>query len=265
MANTHPPVTLPGTEVRLLHSSKVDEEYKLFISLPPGYDESEDSYPVLYVTDANWLFSSFSLLSWLPIPPMIVVGIGYPTDSVADIFRLRARDFLPTQNEADENVVKEQYQMPIESGGGTNFLAFVRDELFEFIEAQYRTKPDDRTLFGYSFGGTFGIYTLFEQPDSFNRYIIGAPDLRWDNEVCFKYEQEYAAKHPDLPVKLYLSVGTLDEDLTEKNASSLFRFQAILKSRNYPGLDLKFEVFEDETHGSAAGRTASRGLRAVFK
>lgn len=97
-----------------------------------------------------------------------------------------------------------------------------------------------------------------------NNPIIGAPDLRWDNEVCFKYEQEYAAQQADLPVKLYLSVGTLDEDLTEGNASRLFRFQALLKSRDYTGLDMKFEVFEDESHPSGVQPTASRGLRAVF-
>lgn len=175
MPSNHPLVTLPGTEVRVLSSSNVDQEYKLFISLPPGYDESEDSYPVLYITDANWFFSSFPILSWLSIPPMIVVGIGYPTDDFADIFRLRARDFLATENKEDENVVKEEYEMPIESGGGGNFLSFVRDELFTFVDAQYRTDPDDRTLFCYSFGGTFGIYTLFKQPDTFNRYIRVVP------------------------------------------------------------------------------------------
>ncbi len=265
MSNTLPPVTLPGTEVRLLHSSNVDQEFKLFISLPSDYGTSEDTYPVLYVTDANWLFSSFLIVRWLPIPPMIIVGIGYPTDSDADIFRLRARDFLPTQNEADESTVREQYQLAIESGGGSKFLSFVRDELFAFIDEHYRTKADDRTVFCYSFGGTFGIYTLFHQPATFTRYIIGAPDLRWDNEVCFTYERAYAEQRADLPVKLYLAVGTLDEDLTEQNASRLFRFQAILKNRNYQDLDLTFEVFADETHGSSIVHTASRGLRAVFK
>jgi predicted alpha/beta superfamily hydrolase len=265
MSSTLPPVTLPNTETRILHSANVDQEFKLFISLPSEYDTSNEDYPVLYVTDADWFFSSFLIFVLLPIPPMIIVGIGYPTESDTDIFRLRARDFLPTHNEADENVVKEQSHLAIESGGGSKFLSFVRDELFGCINEHYRTKRDDRTLFCYSFGGTFGIYTLFKASDTFTRYIIGAPDLRWDNEICFTYEQEYASSRGDLPVKVYFAVGTLDEDLTEQNASRLFRFQALLKNRNYQGLDLTFEVFEDETHGSAIVPTASRGLRAVFR
>lgn len=265
MSNTHPPVELPDTEVRLLHSSNIDQEYKLFVSLPPGYDESEDSYPVLYVTDANWVFSSFPILRWLPIPPMIVVGIGYPTDSFTDIFRLRARDFLVTRNEEDERIFQEKYQVKMESGGGEQFLSFIREELFPFIDNQYRTKPVDRALFCYSFGGTFGVYLLFNKPDTFNRYIIGAPDLGWDNEICFQYEKQYAANQTDLPVKLFFAVGTLDEDvIVDRNVSTLFRFHAILKSRNYEGLDMDLKIFEGESHATAIVPTASWGLRTVF-
>ena len=36
------------------------------------------------------------------------------------------------------------------------------------------------------------------------------------------------------------------------------------ESRNYAGLEVSFERFEDETHTSVIGRTVSRGLRAVF-
>ena len=38
MSDTYPPVTLPNTEVRILQFANVDQEYKLFVSLPQGYD-----------------------------------------------------------------------------------------------------------------------------------------------------------------------------------------------------------------------------------
>ncbi|MAT97410.1 MAG: hypothetical protein CL608_09735 [Anaerolineaceae bacterium] len=265
MPNSHPPVTLPGTEVRLLHSATVDQEYKVFVSFPSGYAGSEARYPVLYVTDANWLFSSFLRLHSLSIPPMIIVGIGYPTNNSAEIFRVRARDFLPTKNKEDEKIVKEAYEMSIESGGGRQFLSFIRNELFPFINDQYRTQPNNRAFFGWSYGGTFGLYTLFNKPDTFNRYILSAPDLGWDNGLCFQYEEQYAAEQSDLPVKLFLGVGSLDEDvIINRNVSTLFRFHAILKSREYAGLDMSLKIFEGETHSSAVVPTASWGLRAVF-
>lgn len=262
-----PEVTIPNTEVHILQSSNVNQKYKLFISLPEGYHDSNESYPVLYVTDANWVFSLFvsQVFRWLPIPPMIMVGIGYPTDDNADISCLRARDFLPTHDKKREELITEQSQMTIESGGAHHFLTFIREELFEFINSQYRTNPDNKTLFGFSWGGTFGLYTLFNQPDSFQRYIITAPDLSWDDQVCFSYENTYAENHTDLPVRLCLSVGTLDEDLIEHNCSSLIKFHTTLQNRNYPGLDMKFDLFEGETHISVVPLAASRGLRAVFE
>ena len=151
-----------------------------------------------------------------------------------------------------KKIVEKEYKISIESGGGGQFLAFMRDELFSFINDQYRTKPDDRSLFCYSYGGTFGLFTLFNKPDTFNRYIIGAPDLGWDNELCFQYERQYAAKQSDLPAKLFFAVGTLDEAvIMDRNVSTLFRLHAILKSRNYEGLDMRLKVLEGETHSSA--------------
>ena len=121
-----------------------------------------------------------------------------------------------------------------------------------------------KEIFGV-FWLAFGIFTLFNKPDTFNRYIVGAPDLGWDNELCFQYEQQYAATQSDLPVKLFFAVGTLDEAIViDRNVSTLFRLHAILKSRNYESLDMNFKVFEGENHGSAIGPTASWGLRAVF-
>jgi predicted alpha/beta superfamily hydrolase len=256
---------MPNTEQHLLQSLHVGQEYRLFVALPESYYESEDSYPVIYVADGNFFFSSFPLLSWLPIPPAIVVGIGYPTDTSSEIYRLRARDFLPTRDEKRVKSAWDRRQVHIEPGGGRKFLRFIHDELLAFVDRQFRTKPGDRTFYGYSWGGTFGLSMLFEQPRTFQRYIIGAPDLSWDNQILFSREREYAEAHTELPVKLYLAVGTLDEDLVEHNFSLLVKYHAILQSRNYAGLDLYLEILQDETHRSSAIPVASRGLRAVFR
>jgi len=251
MSEASPQVTLSNTEVQQLTSSHVDQTFKIFVSLPEGYTESNQTYPILYMTDANWFFSTFhSAVRYLPVPPMIVVGIGYPTDDFNEISRLRARDFLPTRDT---------------TGGGPDFLSFIREELFPFIDARYRVNADDRTFWGYSYGGTFGVYTLFNQLDTFNRYIIGAPTLIWDERLCFDYEQEYADKKDDLATKLCLCVGTADEDLIEHNTSLLFEFHSILKSRNYASLDMEFSVFVDDDHLTGILPCISWGLRTAFK
>ena len=266
MSEKIPLVTIPNTEVHLLQSSHAEQTYQLFVSLPQGYAESEEQYPVIYVTDANWCFSLFvnPLFSWLGIPQVIVVGIGYPMEDAGQIGRLRARDYLPTTDAKREKLLKEDFNFTFNSGGGGQFLSFLHGDLFEFVDNRYRTKAEDRTFWGFSWGGTFGVYTLFNRPQTFQRYIISAPDLSWDDEICFTYESDYAEKQTDLPVKLYLGVGSLDEDLIEHNYARLVRFHTILQSRNYEGLKMKFEALADEIHTTAAVISASRGLRFVF-
>lgn len=251
MPEIRPQVTLLNTEVHTISSSYVDQTFNIYVSLPQGYADSDETYPVLYMTDANWFFSIFdSAVKFIPTSPMILVGIGYPTHDFNEISKLRARDFLPTKDG---------------TGGGPNFLSFIREELFSFIESQYRAKSDDRTFWGYSYGGTFGVYTLFNHLDAFNRYIIGAPTLIWDDRLCFDYESQYAKQNADLDREVYFCVGTADEDLVEHNTSLLFEFHSILKSRDYANLDMDFEVFIGDDHLTGILPCISWGLRAAFR
>ena len=53
-----PPITLPNTEIRLIKSKENNISYKLFVSLPEGYNTKEhhsyqESYPVLYLLDPD--------------------------------------------------------------------------------------------------------------------------------------------------------------------------------------------------------------------
>jgi predicted alpha/beta superfamily hydrolase len=123
---------------------------------------------------------------------------------------------------------------------------------------------------GISYGGLFGLYVLFHHPDTFNRYVIGSPAIHHDNRVTLAYESKYAASHDDLPARVFMSVGALEE-LDDPFIEPSFRFVSnmrelakILQERGYPGLHLTTHVFEDETHVSVVPATFSRGLRVVF-
>ena len=85
MSSQHPPVTPPDTKVRRLKSSIADDTYRLHISLPITYANSERTYPVVNLTDGNGLSPlvrciAEALSGGLEIPRLIIVGIGYNTD-----------------------------------------------------------------------------------------------------------------------------------------------------------------------------------------
>lgn len=258
--DSFPEVTLPKTQVRFLHSSICNDEYKVFISLPKDYNYTDSSYPVLYLTDANTTFATAAALTAAmgtdkELPGMIIIGIGYRTDSLAKILRLR--DLTPVHDPS----------IPGSPGGKSAlFLRFIREELMPFIKKNYRA-DDDAAYSGSSIGGLFGLYVLFHEPETFQRYLIASPSIWYDSSVISKYEQDYAKNHPDLPARVYLSVGGEEETATKfaHMETNLHKFSESLKNRHYPHLQLRTQVLEGETHFSVYPAALSHGLRFLFK
>lgn len=261
-----PPVTLPNSQTRLLQSSLVNDTYRLYIGLPENYHRHADrTYPVLYLPYANllfplvWFITASLSVDW-ELPRVILVGIGYNTDKPIELARIRERDLLPTRSPKARHP----------TGQADAFLRFIREELQPFINNHYRANPQESTYLGHSHAGLFGLYTLFHQPDTFNRYVIGSPSIHYDNQVALAYERAYARQHDDLPVRMFLSVGAREE-LDDPLIAPSFQFVTNLKTlsktlleRNYPGLQLTTHVFEDQSHTSVMPLCFSKGLRTVF-
>ena len=172
------PVTLLDTETHILYMTGTTRAFKIFVALPPGYADSGKTYPVLYALDANGQIgtvteTSRDLAGLQEIPELIVVGIGYATDIKTKILDTRILDFTPTTVISTD---PGTYSFPM-SGGARRFLDFVREELMPFVRSNYRVDPEGATITGHSAGGLFVVYTLFEQPDIFDRYIAGSPAL----------------------------------------------------------------------------------------
>lgn len=272
-------VRIPSSECLQVESKHVDQVFEISVGLPPGYRSgSERRYPVVYLLDPNISFGTATECVRLmtlgrELPRVIVVGIGYPGAATPEALVLRSRDYTPTTGPKQLEQLRKGLpaDMPeLEAGGAAAFLSFIREELFPFIDARYATDPDNRGFIGDSLGGLFGLYTLFHRPDSFGRYVIGSPSLWWDDGVTFSYEEAFAANHSELPARVFLSVGGLEEPGADGAAawahmvSNVEKISKILEGRSYVGLELTTHVFEGETHVSVLPATVSRGLRTVF-
>jgi len=247
-------VTVMGSEIRQLKSNATGRSYDIYIRLPDNYTkDTRKKYPVLYVLDGQW---DFKLLNSIygglyydgSVPEMIIVGITYSGDN-PDYGALRSMDYTPVA----DLFIKG-------SGDAPKFHDFLKEELLPFIEANYRTDPGERVLMGSSFGGTFGLYALFTEPTLFRGYVIGSPIVTYGNRFAFQQEANYASSHKDLPVRLFLSVGELEEMARPVN-----EFMQILKDRNYPGLEMETRTIAGERHASNKPETYNRGLRFIFQ
>ena len=94
------PVTLDRSEQFLFPSAAVGDSFRLDVVLPIGYSESDSRYPVVYVTDSNYLLASAAATQLAQatghLPKLILVGIGYDVPGIPDTAKIRVRDFSPT-------------------------------------------------------------------------------------------------------------------------------------------------------------------------
>jgi len=159
----------------------------------------------------------------------------------------------------------EGFKRPVPNGDGGNFLKFIKDELAPFIEREYRADPSKRILVGHSYGGLFGLLALFEAPDLFNTLIIGSPTMSYGNRFMFQCEEAFAKEHKQLPAKVYLYVGELEEDIKVTTMTDTIRLAAILQGRKYEGFSLVKHVFLDQNHCEVAAPGFQWGLKYALK
>ena len=252
-ADDPPGVTLPGTQLRTLHSNASGRDYDIQISLPADYARNPGArFPVLYVLDGQWDFKLMLSVQgglvydrWTP--QIIIVGITW-SGANANYDSLRAMDLTPAATS----------RLP-GSGAAPQFLQFLKDQVIPFVETAYRADPRRRILMGSSFGGLFTLYALFADPGLFWGYMAGSPAVTYASRAGFALESSYAASHRDLPVRLYVAVGSV-EDL----AAPVQEFWGILRSRKYAGLTLETRVIEGERHSGNKPEAFNRGLRYIL-
>ncbi len=266
-----PLAAIPETATFVMHSEIVDADFQISVSFPFGYHQMADAqFPVLYLPDAWWTFGMATDIARVLsadqlIPPMLVVGIGYP-GGLGDAIALRVRDMTLRQSDAVEQFIAQEVAAfgphpPLTSGGADDFLRFLTEELAPRIERAYRGYPNQRVLHGHSLGGNLVVDAVFRRPEAFTHYIASAPALSIDDGVSFLNEGEYAADHDSVPASLYLAVGLLDGSELVASVAALVD---TLTVREYKGFRWEVSRLEGQTHRSVMPVVLRDGLRWIF-
>ena len=255
MSEHYPRTALFGTEERTLFCPTRGLEYHLSVAPPESYSTSTQTYPVIYVLDGDLFLGMAAGLTpiarWcVDVPEVIIVGISYGMESYEQWVQLRERDFK----------IPEVRDAPADSEANL-FLDALTQEMIPFIEANYRTIPSDRCLFGYSSSGFFVLYALFHQPGAFQRYLSGSGDLYIAYPYVIQHDAQLAAREAATPIQLYLSAGELEDD----QFPFFHQLVAFFEQGNYPGLTLITEIYPGERHGSeGVALTYLHGLRMLY-
>jgi uncharacterized protein len=247
---------LGTVDERYLTSKETNSTYKISIYLPLTYADTNLQYPVMVLTDASYTIgiaqTTFDYMTiFHEVPEVIIIGIDYPYSNLLEYARKRFRDMLPTHVEGYNP-----------SGSADKFIAFIKKELFPYIENNYRIDTTDKCFFGHSFGGLLGSHILIEQPQLFNRYIIGSPSYWWDNKEITKR----------LLNKNYLVTGSIKTIYTfmggkegKMMINNWKEFDSILVNKINKNIKFQEKIFQDETHQSIVSTAFSTAVKFVYK
>lgn len=254
MQNVMQQVPVFDSVLHTLAETVAGRSYTVSVWLPMSYAETTDSFPVVYVLDGNVLFpmaasTALPISMVQEIPEVIVVGIGVPMRTYDDWGTHRDRDFTPSVDSANPG-----------TGEAAIFLQMLQTDVIPFVDGLYRTKPQDRTIFGYSLGGLFVVYAYLQAPALFQGYVAGSPALDWDNQALHAQIDTVSAADLTAPRRLVLSAGEYEADYR----ATVDAFSKRLQQRLGQSSNLITQVFDGETHGSGIARAYVHGLKAVF-
>jgi predicted alpha/beta superfamily hydrolase len=131
----------------------------------------------------------------------------------------------------------------------------MKTEIIPFVDKNYKTNSD-RGIFGHSFGGLFTAYCLVNSDGYFTRFGVSSPALWWDNEKLLNQAvtQFKENKTWDIPqTKIFISVGGKEHS---GFVPTMVKYSSYLEQSDYYNIDLKWQIFEGESHNSMYSRIA---------
>lgn len=220
--------------------------------LPPGYENSTDRYPVLYLQDGQNLFDAATaafgvewradetatqLIADKKITPVILVGVWNTADRV------------------DEYTLTKDNQLQ-RGGLGAAYIDFLADELKPFIDRTYRTQPDRESTWvgGSSLGGLISIHACLQRPDVYGGCLSFSPSLGWDDERLLNTLSSEAHWPNDL--QLWFSMGTAEGRNAEAHALNVSRARRLAKqlteNKSNHSARIRYCEFPDANHNENA-------------
>jgi predicted alpha/beta superfamily hydrolase len=200
------------------------------------------------------------------IKPPLIVAVTYPTDDLAVIWSLRARD-LTIAAPPEKIVLDPEWKGLFSSGlGGSDpFFRFISEELRPLIEGRYSVNASDQTLFGDSFGGLFALDAMFKHPGAFRTYVAASPSIWWADRQLLRSEAAFveSVSAGRATPRVLITVGSLEGEGMVKDAQELA--ERLAKVPGHGGYAAEFHLFEGETHMSAPPASMSRALRFALK
>ena len=180
--------------------------------LPPGYGETSQSYPTLYVFRGGAYLHSGKMENVLDY----CINKGFCRPLI--VIFITTQDFL-NELELNESVRR-----------------MVVEEIVPWVDGELRTlqDPSQRGILGASVGGLMALNVALRNPEVFGLAGGQSPSIWYEDEWMIR---EFRAR-PKAPLRIYLDVGTFETSMVEH----LRTLRGVLKEKGYP---LRYREWDD--------------------
>ena len=235
-----------------LRAPQTGTEYSIFLETPPATERGP--FPAVLFMDGDDQFR-FAVEAYraaraaAEVPPLVLVGVGYGA-SYTKPANKRLRDYTATAMATEP-----------ESGGADKFVAFIEKKLWPELARRFPLHDDRRGLAGHSLGALVPLHALFQRQPFFNRLLVSAPSLWWDNRAPLCHAQQIQRTGVALLAKLFLCVG---EDDTPSMTGDFELFEQQLAALPFPKLEIVTRRFPQRDHYNVLPDAFGAGLAALF-
>ena len=242
----HQPLVIGNQFV--LPSKVLNEEKQIYISLPENYDRRAHRYPVVYVVEAEFLFTPATVIAKHmamrnEIPQSIIVGVAN-----------------------GEHIKRREMTIPTHGGKVYDHLDFFRNELIPYIDKHFRTNSH-RTIVGLSPTTGLVLEAFWSQPDLFSGYISLATHLTWPPRKNVKMIDQIIKtitdnKQPEASIYF----GIAEQDVYRQAYETAAYEDAVAKLKEVPVTNVRYklDVLKGEEHYGMALTGFRNGLKTIY-
>ncbi|SFB53229.1 alpha/beta hydrolase [Algoriphagus aquimarinus] len=216
---------------------QLNKTRKVWALLPHDYNSSDETYPVLYLHDAQNLFNENAAFGNWQIDKKLAVMSDYGIGKIIVI----AVEHGESERLQEYNVGKTV----LGAGSGKKYIRFITDTLKPFVDNTYRTKTEREFtgIGGSSMGGLVSIFSGLIYPEVFGKLMVFSPSL-W---VIPKIKLGFLDIFEPQDTRLYLYAGG---DESETMVKHVLKFRKrLLKRESLKGkMKVHLSINEEGKH-----------------
>ena len=217
---------------------------RIWIYLPPDYDESKKSYPVLYMHDGQNLFDEATSFA----------GEWQVDETLNELYKNKNFRLIVIGIDNDSSKRMDEYS-PWKSnkynggGEGDAYLDFIVETLKPYVDKNYRTMTGKQhtAIMGSSLGGLISHYGALKYQDTFGLIGVFSPAFGFS-----KTSYDFASRNSNVEdVNMYFLAGDSESPTMVSNMNNMI---SLMKSNGFAQKNIISKVVPGGEHNEKLWR-----------